>query len=122
MVWRESLFTLLMRQVRAGILLYAMLMAAIFALLLQFYLGRMVASERQHQAQLKYAQAYLMAEISRDYAKDSSGKCYFDKGVVSYQRENEVLVETVVLENKEEFHYTFSLPKKTEQTIEKESH
>ena len=65
MVWRESLFTLLMRQVRAGILLYAMLMAAIFALLLQFYLGRVVASERQHQAQLKHAQAYLMAEISR---------------------------------------------------------
>lgn len=50
MVWRGHLFTLLKQQVKAGILIYALLMAAIFALLLQFYLGRVVAMERQHQA------------------------------------------------------------------------
>ena len=114
--------TLLKRKVKAGILLYALLMAAIFALLLQFYLRRVVASERQHQAQIKSAQAYLMAEISKDLIKDESGQYQFDKGVVNYHYKDEVLVETVTLSGKEEFHYTFYLPKKENQAPEKESH
>ncbi|WP_455679453.1 competence type IV pilus minor pilin ComGG [Streptococcus sp.] len=110
------------RQVKAGILLYALLMAAIFALLLQFYLGRVVASERQHQAQLKSAQAYLMAEMSKNLADEESGQCQFDKGTVSYHYNDKILVETVTLDSKEEFQYTFYLPKKEKQALEKESH
>lgn len=121
-MWRDVLFTLLKKEVKAGILLYALLMAAIFALLLQFYLGRVVASERQRQAQIKSAQAYLMAEISKDLVKDDSGQYQFDKGLVTYQHKDDVLVETVTLESKEEFHYTFYLPKKENQAPEKESH
>lgn len=112
------MFTLLRRQVKAGILLYALLMAAIFALLLQFYLGRVVASERQHQAQIKSAQAYLMAEMSKDLADEESGQYQFDKGTVK----DKLLVETVTLGSKEEFQYTFYLPKKEKQALEKESH
>lgn len=116
------MFTLLRRQVKAGILLYALLMAAIFALLLQFYLGRVVASERQHQAQIKSAQAYLMAEMSKDLADEESGQYQFDKGTVSYHYKDKLLVETVMLDSKEEFQYTFYLPKKEKQALEKESH
>ncbi|MCO4481018.1 Late competence protein ComGG [Streptococcus infantarius subsp. infantarius] len=116
------MFTLLRRQVKAGILLYALLMAAIFALLLQFYLGRVVASERQHQAQIKSAQAYLMAEMSKYLADEESGQCQFDKGTVSYHYKDKLLVETVMLDSKEEFQYTFYLPKKEKQALEKETH
>lgn len=116
------MFTLLRRQVKAGILLYALLMAAIFALLLQFYLGRVVASERQHQAQIKSDQAYLMAEMSKDLADEESGQYQFDKGTVSYHYKDKLLVETVTLGSKEEFQYTFYLPKKEKQALEKESH
>lgn len=116
------MFTLLRRQVKAGILLYALLMAAIFALLLQFYLGRVVASERQHQAQIKSSQAYLMAEMSKDLADEETGQCQFDKGTVSYHYKDKLLVETVTLDSKEEFQYTFYLPKKEKQALEKESH
>lgn len=41
---------LLKKQVRGGVLLYALFMAGIFILLLQVYLERVVASSRQNQA------------------------------------------------------------------------
>ena len=43
---------LLKKQVRGGVLLYALFMAGIFTLLLQVYLERVVASSRQNQAQM----------------------------------------------------------------------
>ena len=42
---------LLKKQVRGGVLLYALFMAGIFTLLLHVYLERVVASSRQNQAQ-----------------------------------------------------------------------
>ena len=41
---------LLKKQVRGGVLLYALFMAGIFTLLLHVYLERVVASSRQNQA------------------------------------------------------------------------
>ena len=45
-----------------------------------------------------------------------------DKGTVSYHYKDKLLVETVMLDSKEEFQYTFYLPKKEKQALEKESH
>lgn len=107
MVWRGHLFTLLKRQVKAGILIYALLMAAIFALLLQFYLGRVVAMERQHQVQLSASQAYLMAELTRDLAKEDTGHLTFDQGVADYNFQDNQLQVVVKLPNQQEFDYVF---------------
>ncbi len=41
---------LFMKKIKAGVLLYALFMSAIFSLFLQFYLNRVVATERQNQA------------------------------------------------------------------------
>lgn len=107
MVWRGHLFTLLKRQVKAGILIYALLMAAIFALLLQFYLGRVVAMERQHQVQLSASQAYLMAELTKDLAKEDTGHLTFDQGVADYNFQDNQLQVVVKLPNQQEFDYVF---------------
>ena len=51
---------LLKKQVRGGVLLYALFMAGIFTLLLHVYLERVVASSRQNQAQMTSSQSRLM--------------------------------------------------------------
>jgi hypothetical protein len=112
MVWRERLFTLLKRPVKAGILLYALLMAAIFALVLQFYLGRVVAMERQHQAQISANQAYLMAELTKDLAKETTGQITFDKGTANYEFQDEHLHVVIKMTNHQSFDYTFQDIKK----------
>ena len=48
---------LLKKQVRGGVLLYALFMAGIFTLLLHVYLERVVASSRQNQAQMISSQS-----------------------------------------------------------------
>ena len=106
------MFTLLKRQVKAGILIYALLMAAIFALLLQFYLGRVVAMERQHQVQLSASQAYLMAELTKDLAKEDTGHLTFDQGVADYNFQDNQLQVVVKLPNQQEFDYVFQRAQK----------
>lgn len=101
------MFTLLKRQVKAGILIYALLMAAIFALLLQFYLGRVVAMERQQQAQLSASRAYLMAELTKDLAKEDNGRLIFDQGVADYHFQGNQLQVVVKLSNQQTFDYLF---------------
>ena len=43
-----------------------------------------MAMERQHQAQLSASQAYLMAELTKDLAKEDTGHLTFDQGVTDY--------------------------------------
>lgn len=86
---------LLKTRVKAGILLHALLMSAIFALFLQFYLSRLVAVSQQYQVQLKSSQAYLMAQLTSDMVKDKVGKYQFNLGKTSYHRKGKLLeIET----------------------------
>lgn len=58
------------KNVRAGTLLYALLMMGIFALLLQFYIQSQLAAGYAWQAKKLEGQAYFMAQIVRnDYLK-----------------------------------------------------
>lgn len=57
---------LLKKKVKAGILLYALLMLAVFSLLLQFYLHRQEAESRLVQAARQEATAYIMAQMVLD--------------------------------------------------------
>lgn len=54
---------LLKKKVKAGILLYALLMLAVFSLLLQFYLHRQEAESQIAQVAKQEATAYIMAQM-----------------------------------------------------------
>ena len=49
------------QRVKAGVMLYALLMMAVFALLLQFYLNRQLSAARNHSASRDSLRAYAMA-------------------------------------------------------------
>ncbi|NQJ70046.1 competence protein ComGG [Streptococcus suis] len=57
---------LLKKKVKAGILLYALLMLAVFSLLLQFYLHRQEAESQIAQLAKQEATAYIMAQMVLD--------------------------------------------------------
>ncbi|HFI0054476.1 TPA: competence type IV pilus minor pilin ComGG [Streptococcus suis] len=61
---------LLKKKVRAGILLYALLMLAVFSLLLQFYLHRQEAESRLVQVARQETTAYIMAQMVLDQVEE----------------------------------------------------
>lgn len=61
---------LLKKKVKAGILLYALLMLAVFSLLLQFYLHRQEAESQIAQLAKQEATAYIMAQMVLDQVEE----------------------------------------------------
>lgn len=61
---------LLKKKVKAGILLYALLMLAVFSLLLQFYLHRQEAESQIAQVAKQEATAYIMAQMVLDQVEE----------------------------------------------------
>ncbi|WFM80003.1 competence type IV pilus minor pilin ComGG [Streptococcus pluranimalium] len=97
---------LLKKRLKAGVLLYALLMAAVLSLLLNVYTQRLKAAYRIQEAQLVSSQAYLLAELAKPLAKEVSGEILFDKGRVVYQFHGDTL-EMIVTTNQQEFTYQF---------------
>ncbi|HFI0213846.1 TPA: competence type IV pilus minor pilin ComGG [Streptococcus suis] len=62
---------LLKKRVKAGILLYALLMLAFFSLLLQFYLHRQEAESRLVQVARQETTAYIMAQMVLDRVEEN---------------------------------------------------
>ena len=58
-----------MKKVKAGVLLYALLMAAIFSLLLQFYLHRQVAERRILKTSQERLRAYALVQLALEKRK-----------------------------------------------------
>ncbi|EHI75423.1 competence protein ComGG [Streptococcus criceti] len=98
---------ILQKRLRAGVLIYALLMAAIFVLLLQFYLDRVVASQRQNQALANNSQAYLIAQLVKEQANQSSGEMSFEQGRATYQKEGASLSVKVILSDGNSYCYDF---------------
>ena len=73
------------QKVKAGVLLYAVTMAAIFSLLLQFYLNRQVAHHKDFALNKEKLAAFAMAKRSKDKAEQESGERVFNLGKVRYQ-------------------------------------
>ena len=73
------------QKVKAGVLLYAVTMAAIFSLLLQFYLNRQVAHHKDFVLNKEKLIAFAMAKRSKDKAEQESGERVFNLGKVRYQ-------------------------------------
>ena len=83
------------QKVKAGVLLYAVTMAAIFSLLLQFYLNRQVVHYQDYALNKEKLIAFAMAKRTKDKAGQESGEQIFNLGQVSYQNKKTGLVTTV---------------------------
>ena len=108
------------KKVKAGVLLYAVTMAAIFSLLLQFYLNRQVAHYQDYALNKEKLIAFAMAKRSKDKVEQESGEQAFNLGQVSYQNKKTSLV-TTVRTDKSQYEFRFpSVKIKEEKTDKKE--
>ena len=108
------------QKVKAGVLLYAVTMAAIFSLLLQFYLNRQVAHYQDYALNKEKLVAFAMAKRTKDKAEQESGEQVFNLGQVSYQNKKTSLV-TTVRTDKSQYEFLFpSIKIKEEKTEKKE--
>ena len=83
------------RKVKAGVLLYAVTIAAIFSLLLQFYLNRQVAHYQDYALNKEKLVAFAMAKRTKDKIDKESGEQAFNLGQVNYQNKKTSLVTRV---------------------------
>lgn len=108
------------KKVKAGVLLYAVTMAAIFSLLLQFYLNRQVAHYQDYALNKEKLIAFAMAKRTKDKVEKESGEQVFNLGQVSYQNKKTGLV-TRVRTPKSQYEFIFpSVKIKEEKTDKKE--
>ena len=89
-------------------MLYALLMAAVFSLLLQFYLNRQTAHQRNLLAQQERQEAYAIALLTKDQKLADSGQFSFNKGQSQYQKEKDQLVVNVVISDRT-YDFTFAI-------------
>ena len=107
------------KKVKAGVLLYAVTIAAIFSLLLQFYLNRQVAHHQDYALNKEKLVAFAMAKRTKDKVDKESGEQTFNLGQVSYQNKKTNLV-TRVHTPKSQYEFLFpSVKIKEEKTDEK---
>ncbi len=108
------------KKVKAGVLLYAVTIAAIFSLLLQFYLNRQVAHYQDYAVNKEKLIAFAMAKRTKDKVEQESGEQVFNIGQVSYQNKKTGLV-TTVRTPKSQYEFLFpSVKIKEEKTDKKE--
>ena len=108
------------KKVKAGVLLYAVTMAAIFSLLLQFYLNRQVAHYQDYALNKEKLVAFAMAKRTKDKVEQESGEQAFNLGQVSYQNKKTSLMTTVHTP-KSQYEFIFpSVKIKEEKTDKKE--
>ena len=106
------------KKVKAGVLLYAVTMAAIFSLLLQFYLNRQVAHYQDYTLNKEKLLAFAMAKRTKDKVDKESGEQAFNLGQVSYQNKKTSLV-TRVRTPKSQYEFLFPSVKIKEEKTEK---
>ena len=106
------------KKVEAGILLYALLMAAVFSLLLQFYLNRQVSSQRLQLFNRERTEAYAMAVLTKATAKDDSGEMEFEQGKAVYRKKGKELEISSQISSGHSYSFTFVISKKEEKAKE----
>jgi len=110
-VWKKQ-------KVKAGVLLYAVTMAAIFSLLLQFYLNRQVAHHKDFALNKEKLAAFAMAKRSKDKAEQESGERVFNLGKVTYQNTKTGFATSVRM-NKSNYEFLFPSMKAKEKKTDK---
>ena len=106
------------KKVKAGVLLYAVTMAAIFSLLLQFYLNRQVAHYQDYALNKEKLIAFAMAKRTKDKVEQESGEQVYNLGQVSYQNKKTGLV-TRVRTDKSQYEFLFPSVKIKEEKRDK---
>ena len=106
------------QKVKAGVLLYAVTMAAIFSLLLQFYLNRQVAHHKDFALNKEKLAAFAMAKRSKDKVEHESGERVFNLGKVRYQNTKTGFTTSVRM-NKGNYEFLFPPMKIQEKKTDK---
>ena len=106
------------KKVRAGVLLYAITIAGIFSLLLQFYLNRQVAHHQDYVLNKEKLVAYAMAKRTYERANSESGEQSFNVGKSTYRNDEKFFTTTISTE-KNQFEFHFPSQKKTDQKSKK---
>ena len=106
------------KKVRAGVLLYAVTIAGIFSLLLQFYLNRQVAHHQDYALNKEKLLAFAMAKRTYEKASSESGEQSFDIGKSTYHYDEKSFITTVNT-GKNQFEFHFSPLKKTDKKTKK---
>ena len=106
------------KKVKAGVLIYAVTMAAIFSLLLQFYLNRQIAHYQDYALNKEKLIAFAMAKRTKDKVDKESGEQTYNLGQVSYQNKKASLV-TRIRTPKSQYEFIFPSVKIKEEKTEK---
>jgi len=110
-VWKK-------KKVRAGVLLYAITVAGIFSLLLQFYLNRQVAHHQDYALNKEKLLAFAMAKRTYEKASYESGQQSFNVGKSTYRNDQKGFT-AIVDTGKNQFEFHFSHLKKTDKKTKK---
>ena len=107
-----------MKKVKAGVLLYALLMAAIFSLLLQFYLHRQVAERRILKTSQDRLRAYALVQLALEKGKgdEKASEIHLKSGVVQLQQDPAFLHAQTEINGES---YAFVLPVREEKESKK---
>ena len=107
-----------MKKVKAGVLLYALLMAAIFSLLLQFYLHRQVAERRILKTSQERLRAYALVQMALEKRKsdEKTSEIHLKSGVVQLQQDTGFLHAQAEMDGES---YEFVLPVREEKESKK---
>ena len=107
-----------MKKVKAGVLLYALLMAAIFSLLLQFYLHRQVAEKRILKTSQDRLRAYALVQLALEKGKgdEKASEIHLKSGVVQLQQDPGFLYAQAKMDGES---YEFVLPVREEKESRK---
>ena len=93
-------------------------MAAIFSLLLQFYLNRQVSQHQDYALNKEKLVAFAMAKRTKDKVEKESGEQTFNMGQVSYQNKKTSLV-TRIRTPKRQYEFLFPSVKIKEEKRDK---
>lgn len=107
-----------MKKVKAGVLLYALLMAAIFSLLLQFYLHRQVAERRILKTSQDRLRAYALVQLALEKRKsdEKTSEIHLKSGVVQLKKDTGFLHAQAEMDGES---YAFVLPVREEKESKK---
>lgn len=107
------------KKVRAGVLLYAITIAGIFSLLLQFYLNRQVAHHQDYALNKEKLLAFAMAKRTYEKATSENGEQSFNVGKSTY-RNDEKFFTTTIDTGKNQFEFHFSPLKRPVKSLRKQ--
>ena len=107
------------KKVRAGVLLYAVTIAGIFSLLLQFYLNRQLAHHQDYALNKEKLLAFAMAKRTYEKATSENGEQSFNVGKSTY-RNDEKFFTTTIDTGKNQFEFHFSPLKRPVKSLRKQ--